>query len=345
MIQCSNGPYSRKCRVSVPRKTLTEETLRHYLGERSRNFSDLSCGCSHHRLAEHECSLEARPQKTASGNWPSSQRDEPLLPSCGSKSVFNRRVSLWQFYLAELRCDFAEFDPFVTHTYRVEDRALRIHHFPIGLSLAYKEFQQGTSTIAGDHSLIMANHSNFYGMTGPAGLGQVGIGTVGISLMVNATIPFILASQDDGNSLPDMPQAYGFNMLLLSSTSAAFLDAPMPAYVEIIQRTLATEESLNLTANVHATISTYNSSIEEGRNEASFWEYYQSISNVSSLSDKLATQNMYQGLTLGFIDNDLGSLDSSFCFLGFVKSSDPSFKNFQQNATLFDTRRGACTGT
>ena len=215
---------------------------------------------------------------------------------------------------------------------------------PIGLSLAYKEFQQGTSSKAGGTSLIDSSDANFYGLTGPA---QYDIGktqTLGTSLMVNATLPFTLATQEDP-PLPQFPQSYGFNTLILSNTSSAALDGPMPDYVAHIQRALGTDDSLYLTANVHATVTSFNESILNERNNSGFWDYYANLSNTTDLENGLQFSNLYQGSTFALLINDLGELDSSFCLLGFVPSNAANnFTNFQNNALLFDTKRAACMG-
>lgn len=162
--------------------------------------------------------------------------------------------------------------------------------------------------------------------------------------MANATLPFITATQDDP-TFPSLPQAYGFNNLVLSNVSAAALDAPMPDYVTAIQRTLGVDESLYVTANVHATITTYNNSIESQRNDEDFWEYYKTLSEVSSLSDKRLVADLYMGPSLGFLFNDLCGLDCSYCFLALLPAKKKDdFAVFRNNALLFDTRRGACTG-
>ena len=61
-------------------------------------------------------------------------------------------------------------------------------------------------------------------MAAPGQLAKV-VGHIGVSLMINSTLPFVEASANDSipPDLPSLPQAYGFNMLLLSENSTAFL--------------------------------------------------------------------------------------------------------------------------
>ena len=85
-------------------------------------------------------------------------------------------------------------------------------------SVAYKEFIQGSHTYTLEHT------GGYYGLAAPGQLTNVA-GTVGVALLVNSTLPFIEASANDSIplDLSSLPQAYGFNLLLLSENSTAFL--------------------------------------------------------------------------------------------------------------------------
>lgn len=85
-------------------------------------------------------------------------------------------------------------------------------------------------------------------------------GIIGISAMLNGTLPITRAAANDSSPPPfsGLPKAYGFNTLLLLNTSTAFLDAPMLDYVSSIQKNLNDGETWTLTAQVHATITRYN---------------------------------------------------------------------------------------
>ena len=136
---------------------------------------------------------------------------------------------------------------------------------PIGLSLAYKVFVGGYST----HNL--GHHTSWYGITGAPGLTRNTVLKFEPSYMTNATLPFIMASADYLN-LPPFPQTYGFNNLVISNTSSAFLDAPLPDGFLALQQSLQedTTSTYTLTANVHATVTTYNQSIETNREDDAF---------------------------------------------------------------------------
>ena len=218
--------------------------------------------------------------------------------------------------------------------------------FPIVLSFLYKEFQQGISIHSGEGSSFLNGSEPYYGMTGPSGLSQAKSAVIGISLVVNATLPFVLATQDDP-VFPSTPQVYGFNTLLLSNISAAYLDAPMPAYVTSIQERLHVDETLYLSANVNATVTTYNASVDSRRNDSAFWGYYSQLLNTNDLSGALLLSDIHNNWSFGLLDNDLGrEQDSSFCFAGFAPANKSSnLTSFEENALLFETGRTNCKGT
>jgi len=139
---------------------------------------------------------------------------------------------------------------------------------PMGLGLAYKVFVGGHTT----RGIVPA--AMFYGLTAPSGLQQPNILKFGPAYMVNATLPFLLASQPPSDTAPPPPPLdfsdrattypYGFNVLVLSKHSTAFLDVPMPLNVSSLQASLNNDTGnyLTLTAAVHATVATYDDFIE-----------------------------------------------------------------------------------
>ncbi|CAF9923703.1 hypothetical protein IMSHALPRED_005996 [Imshaugia aleurites] len=207
---------------------------------------------------------------------------------------------------------------------------------PLGLSVGYKEFQQGLAA----HELT--NTGNYYGMTGPAGLEDSGQWT-GLSLMVNATLPFMTGPINDSMA-PDntpMPIAFGFNGLLLSSTSAAFLDGPMPDYVFELQQSLNFGESYELSTTVHATLTTYNESVEAHRDDEQYWDYY----NVSQMNDIwLWNDDYYLGILFNQTSAPTWNANQSWNFLGlFQYGGNGSIDtNFTRTALQFSTRRELC---
>lgn len=139
---------------------------------------------------------------------------------------------------------------------------------PMALSLTYKVFIGGNST----H--ILDNHTSQFGLTAAPGLRSNAKLKFGPSYMANATLPFIMASS--GPTAAQFPQTYGLNNLVISNTSSAFLDLPLSETVLPLQQSLQkdTTSSFTLTADVYATVTTYNQSIEKSRDDDAFWDFY-----------------------------------------------------------------------
>ena len=218
---------------------------------------------------------------------------------------------------------------------------------PIGLSLAYKVFVGGQST----HDF--GNHTGTYGMTGAPRLTRNTVLKFGPSYMTNATIPFIMASADY-ETLPSFPQPYGFNNLVISNTSSAFLDAPLPAQVLPLQQSLHedTSSTFTLTADVHATVTTYNNSIETDRDDDTFWDFYLNQIGLDSAPDSfslgISSIDLGSGKNLGILTGN--QTDASWMILSFFQQSDYSTPDiwipaFRANAFLFNTRREICNAT
>lgn len=217
---------------------------------------------------------------------------------------------------------------------------------PIGLGLAYKIFVGGNST----HNF--GYHTSGYGMTEAPELTRTTVLKFGPSYMTNAILPFIMASADLLN-LPSFPQYYGFNNVLISNTSSAFLDAPLN--IQPLQQSLQndTTSTFTLTADVHATVTTYNHSIEMNRNDDAFWDVYLSQIGRNSAPESFQSAISYitlgSGKTLGMITGN--QTDASWIILSFfqqsdhLKSAEIWIPAFRANAFLFNTRREICNAT
>ncbi|GAW27074.1 hypothetical protein SAMD00023353_6800030 [Rosellinia necatrix] len=132
---------------------------------------------------------------------------------------------------------------------------------PIVLGIAYKSFSGGESQRLVD-STAYTGATPLYGMFAPPNI-QSGREQTGIPIFANATSPFKLASSPTNGSeppLPTFPEAFGHNVLLLNSKSAALLDIPHPSYVSAIQNLLDVGESWELHASVLGTVSKLNDS-------------------------------------------------------------------------------------
>ncbi|KAI9725798.1 MAG: hypothetical protein M1828_002427 [Chrysothrix sp. TS-e1954] len=219
---------------------------------------------------------------------------------------------------------------------------------PIGLSIGYKRFPGGESTFGPGkvwgtsitQSKLSAGRIDF-GVNPPPG---VPVGN--LFAMINSTIPFISASANDSTPPPfdSLPQAYGFNSVLLSNTSAAVFDAPTPANITSIQHSLPDGgTSWTIEADVSATVSNYNTSTDQLRTDTSWWE--------SIIGNGIFIDHFYNAYEAGLLTNE-GYGDNSWAYLGIIPSrSDPpkvidplSMDNFRQAALLFTTRRELCHG-
>lgn len=225
---------------------------------------------------------------------------------------------------------------------------LSLIFLPTGLSLAYKEFFEGSS------SLTLKNTGGYYGLTAPGSLATAGGtptgGIIGVSTMVNATLPYIQAAANDSIPPPfqELPKAYGFNTLLLSNTSSAFLDAPMPDYVSSIQRNLSAGETWTITAQVHAFVTTYNSTPESHRDDDDFWKpLFNTTNEPGSIfvgTGSRGVADLYNNFSLELLVNNFNHENTSWCFLALARRVGDGDVAFQASALEFDTRRDLCDG-
>ncbi|RYC55871.1 hypothetical protein CHU98_g10337 [Xylaria longipes] len=111
---------------------------------------------------------------------------------------------------------------------------------PILLSVAYKAFLGGESTIQINSADYISNTS-FYGFWRPPSMETESF-NIGPTLLTNATLPFRIATTPglDGVEppLPNFPQPYGQNVLLLNNESTALLDTLQTDYLGAVQNLL-----------------------------------------------------------------------------------------------------------
>lgn len=219
---------------------------------------------------------------------------------------------------------------------------------PLGLSAAYKNFFGGESIMMVNAMSYTGNESN-YGMFVPPGLQLLGEKT-GISLFFNATLPFAVASSSINGSeppLPTRPQAYGFNVLLLNNQSTAMLDIPQPSYITAVQSLLAGGESWNITAQVIATVATFNNSRAE--NETEYESYLEAFCEAGEESSGAYThQSLMNDWSIVLLDHASPG-PQSLQYVGLPP--DPGIEytvecsNFSDYAQGYDINRQLCNGT
>lgn len=220
---------------------------------------------------------------------------------------------------------------------------------PLGLGILYKRFNDGIGIT--DVTSIGGNYS----IAAPPGLKNVG----SLGLMVNATIPFMVASTDNV-PLPthdQYPKAYGYNIVLLSNSSAAALDFPVSTFISQLQSSLEPGTYYNLTAQVRGTVATYNSTVESHRNDDAFWKTYFGgplTSTASGASFQHVGVQPWDGTDFAILNmnsasnNDAWSWNPSWAFMGTYRASDNATlleRHFRNNSLQFDVTRRQCNGT
>ena len=221
---------------------------------------------------------------------------------------------------------------------------------PILLSVGYKQY------IGGFSSLSLEGLPHSYGPTGPPGINIAS--HQGPTIMTNITLPFLAATSDDKTapSFSSLPQAFGFNILLLSKSSAAALDAPVPDFVSNIQRGLKSSETWQLRAPVNGLVATHNSSLDSYRDNPSFWNSPLIPSMKGPLNHHnggLYTADIFNHWAVGFLawlwD---GPPDQTWCMFSIQPSGDgPENRGFdhiaafRKRAQLFNLTRQNCEGT
>lgn len=220
---------------------------------------------------------------------------------------------------------------------------------PVALSISYKEpmFKDGVRTTPTSNPTHISNP--YYGLAGPPGLENDlpgPWGAIGVSYMTNASIPWFSAVKNNTNftPLPKFPAAYGFNTLILSNTSAAMLDIPMPDYISALQAKLAGFHDLvtmNISAVVHGTVTSYNSTVQNNRYNAAFWD-------SNNLNATNAWQTGPYGQNIALLSSDFGNHNGSWCVTGFHPindgTNDTDLARVRRNALGFNTRRELCNG-
>lgn len=223
---------------------------------------------------------------------------------------------------------------------------------PLGISAGYKLFTGGSSATAIRPGQPL--YGSDFGMYAPPGLQLISQPT-GISLMLNATMPFMEATSVNSSKigtdetfgspiwdppLPRFPQAYGFNTLLLGEQTAAMLDVPNPDWLTYVQRSLLSGESWNITAEVTATVALYNDTVDIHRRSIKDSKFWQSYSNQGSFYSMV----LYNGWNVGLLANTYGP-DESWAFIGIYPDPRSSLESFASVAKMYGIVRAPCHGT
>lgn len=109
---------------------------------------------------------------------------------------------------------------------------------PLGLSIGYKRF------VGGNSSINMPASGGEFGFAMPHGYRRVGLG---IGLSMNQYFPYW---QD-----PAVNRTYGFALYVESNTTAGILDTPFASYFSSLQSKVRGEDAILVSAAVNATVS------------------------------------------------------------------------------------------
>ncbi|KAE9573260.1 hypothetical protein CGMCC3_g10545 [Colletotrichum fructicola] len=213
---------------------------------------------------------------------------------------------------------------------------------PIGLSVAYKTFTGGHSSMK-INGLDYIPNTTWIGMWAPPGITS----DTGVSAFFNATTAFREATAQDLNGteppLPTFPQPYGYNILFLNETSVAALDTIRAEYVTAIQELLAAGEEWSITAPVTGTVASL-SSLRTG-NRAHFEESFISFCEEGNVGNKTiyANTELYNYWEFSLANGRMQS-DQSWQILGLVPTK-ADCEEMSHYVNLYQVYRQRCWAT
>lgn len=162
---------------------------------------------------------------------------------------------------------------------------------PLMLSVAYKNFVGGESTIMVDKG------DGLFGFSSTPGKQRIGDG---LSILSDVYVPFWIS--------PGLNRTYGFNMYIASDNKTAMIvDSPFPSYLTSLQSSLVEGESLSLSATVNATVSEMVNPTDEERNSTAFWSDVQDLfghdPTVNGGDVRGANNALWAGMSGNFLTN------------------------------------------
>lgn len=161
-------------------------------------------------------------------------------------SGFQRQAQMLLLHLESRHKEsrLQNYDALLRHDYMADHVSLRarlplitLFALPLGLSAGYKNFGGGRVTVPANLP------SGIFGLSSPPKTQNLGNG---ISLMVTTALPFLTS--------PTLERTSGFNILPITNKSTAYLDVPLPEYVEDLRARMGSEESILFTADVLGTV-------------------------------------------------------------------------------------------
>lgn len=210
---------------------------------------------------------------------------------------------------------------------------------PLVLSAVYKLFIGGESTRK-IPSKCGEQVCPQYGIAYPSLDSYAGFNN-SIYLFTNAYAEFQQAVSSgitvlDSISLLKAP--YGYNLLILNTTSAAALDVPWPEYISWHQSRLVEQERLRISSSVNAFVATYNTSLDTFRENDTFWEEtfaYNRDGFIGMTSFSLFDPPAKNAL--GFMPRVPNQQESAACLLGVYPGSSTFWSDYYNSSTSQDS--------
>ena len=198
---------------------------------------------------------------------------------------------------------------------------------PLGLSVSYKKFIGGFTTIS-----VPSTDAKF-GITAAPGYQLIGNG---LSLLVEVFLPFWIK--------PSLGRTYGFNLYIADNRTAAILDAPLPNDLLSLQASLNDHESMNITAKVNATVTeSIDISLSERYDYNGYWYGKESLFNQSGLIPDNVTNETYQNMWAGTDMNQV-TLNYNYTEIFLSLWNDTRGQTFYSEAERFVSTRRTCVG-
>ena len=198
---------------------------------------------------------------------------------------------------------------------------------PLGLSVSYKKFIGGFTTIG-----VQSTDATF-GPTAAPGYQLIGNG---LSLLVQVYLPFWIK--------PSLGRTYGFNLYIADNRTAAILDAPLPKDLMRLQASLNEHESMNITAKVNATVTeSVDISPSDRSDYDGYWSGKESLFNQSGLSPDEMTNETSQNIWAGTDMNQV-TLNYNYTEIFLSLWNDTQGQTFYSEAERFISTRRTCVG-
>ncbi|KAI1132886.1 hypothetical protein F5Y10DRAFT_274578 [Nemania abortiva] len=219
---------------------------------------------------------------------------------------------------------------------------------PILLSVAYKAFLGGESTIQINSADYISNTS-FYGLWRTPGM-ETDSFNIGTTLFTNATLPFRVATTPglDGMDppLPNFPQSYGQNILLLNNESTALLDTLQTDYLVAVQNLLRFGESWIISAPVSATVATFDRSKINDPDEF-ISTYLESCKNVTAYPPTwdLTVTPLFNNWSISLLDKALEDSNQTIHYVGLIPGYNMDCEKLAPYAQRYNVERWQCQGT